>query len=84
MLLLTLAVVVGLGAGFLATNRVHRYQSLATIYVGSRQFSAVASSTDANGAMDRVIRTFAAMIKSAPIATVARQVSHAAENHRPD
>jgi polysaccharide biosynthesis transport protein len=76
-LLLAVAVVVGLGAGYLATNRVHHYQSVATIYVGSRQFSAVANSTDANGAMERVIQTFAAMIKSAPIATAARQLTHA-------
>jgi capsular polysaccharide biosynthesis protein len=76
-LLVVLAVMLGVGAGYLATNRTPRYQAVASIYVGSRQFSGVAGSTDASAAMDRVVQTFAALIRTQPVATAAIQLSHA-------
>jgi succinoglycan biosynthesis transport protein ExoP len=74
-LLLALAASVGLAAGFVTTDRTPRYRAEASIYVGSRQFAAIGESTNASAAMDRLIGTFAAMIKSAPVATAAIQLA---------
>lgn len=73
--LIVLSVVAGMVGGYLVSNHTARYQATTSIYVGSRQPSGL-SSTDIIQ-LDRIIATYAAMVKSAPVAQGAIQASHA-------
>jgi capsular polysaccharide biosynthesis protein len=73
-LLVVLAVAAGLGAGYINTPRTPIYSAEATIYVGSKQLGTtdqVRVSQDALLGLERVIKTFASMIDSEPIAEAA-------------
>jgi capsular polysaccharide biosynthesis protein len=73
-LLVVLAVAAGVVAGYINTPRVATYSAEATIYVGSRQLGTadqVRVSQDALLGLERVIKTFATMIDSEPIAEAA-------------
>ncbi len=75
MVLVILTVVAGVAGGYLATNNTPIYQAQTSIYVGSRQ-AAPNSSTDIIQ-LDRIIATYAAMVKSGPVAQGAILASHA-------
>ena len=73
-LLIVLAVAAGLGAAYLDTPRTPIYSAETTIYVGSKQLGTtdqVRVSQDALLGLERVIKTFASMIDSEPIAEAA-------------
>jgi capsular polysaccharide biosynthesis protein len=75
LVLVILTVVAGVGGGYLITNNSPIYRAQTSIYVGSRQASNQ-SSTDIIQ-LDRIIATYAAMLKSTPVAQGAIQASHA-------
>ncbi|MDP9074481.1 MAG: Wzz/FepE/Etk N-terminal domain-containing protein [Actinomycetota bacterium] len=77
MFLLVLTVVAGVAGGYVLAHRTPTYQAQTSIYVGSRQLVTSAASADALAAMDRLAQTFAAMIKSPPVAQGAVQTTHA-------
>ncbi|MEY2477441.1 MAG: tyrosine-protein kinase [Actinomycetota bacterium] len=75
-LILTLTVAAGVAAGYLNTPRAATYSAEATIYVGSKQLGTADQarvSQDAVLGLERVIKTFASMIDSKPIAEAALQ-----------
>jgi len=75
-LILVLTVAAGVVAGYLNTPRAATYSADAPIYVGSRQLGTtdqVRVSQDAVLGLERVIKTFASMIDSKPIAEAALQ-----------
>lgn len=75
--LVVLTVVAGLAGGYLVTNNTPLYRSQTSIYVGSRALAAGQLTPEALASMDRITQTFAAMIKSSPVAQGAIQSSHA-------
>jgi capsular polysaccharide biosynthesis protein len=75
LVLVILTVVAGLAGGYLVTSNAPIYRAQTSIYVGSRQPSGQ-SSTDIIQ-LDRIIATYAAMVKSSPVAQGAIQASHA-------
>jgi polysaccharide biosynthesis transport protein len=75
LVLVILSVVAGVAGGYLATNHTRTYQATTSIYVGSRDPSALQSNDIIQ--MDRIIATYAAMVKSTPVAEGAVQASHA-------
>jgi len=76
MVLLAVTLVVGLTAGYLVSDRTPTYRAGAAVYVGSRQFAVIAVSPNASAIMDRLDQTFAAMMKSYPVAAAAIQSAH--------
>lgn len=73
-LLIVLAVAAGVIAGYVNTPNAATYSAEATIYVGSRQLGTadqVRVSQDALLGLERLIKTFATMIDSEPIAEAA-------------
>jgi capsular polysaccharide biosynthesis protein len=74
LVLVTLSVVAGVAGGYLVTNSTPSYRAATSIYVGSRQPGQ--SSSDIIQ-LDRIIATYAAMVKSSPVAQGAIQASHA-------
>ena len=75
LVLVVLSVVAGVAGGYLVSNNTPIYQATTSIYVGSREPSGL-SSTDIIQ-LDRIIATYAAMVKSSPVAQGAIQASHA-------
>jgi succinoglycan biosynthesis transport protein ExoP len=78
LLLITLTVLAGIAAGYLSTPRDSIYSAQAQIYVGARVYSAQGGggntlSFDQQSAIQQVIRTYAKMIDSAPVAADALQ-----------
>lgn len=74
MVLLVLTVAAGLGAAFILTPQTSLYSAVSTIYVGSRQLSVgdrAIVSQDQQVGLQSVIKTFAQMIESGPIAEAA-------------
>jgi capsular polysaccharide biosynthesis protein len=71
--LIAVTVAVAIATAWFTTPRAASYSADATIYVGARQFSTASASlsNDALLAIERVIRTFAEMIDSDPIAEAA-------------
>jgi capsular polysaccharide biosynthesis protein len=76
LVLVVLTVVAGLAGGYLISHHAPTYQTQTSIYVGSRQPAGGSSSTDIIQ-LDRIIATYAAMVKSGPVAEGAIQASHA-------
>jgi capsular polysaccharide biosynthesis protein len=64
-----------LAGGYLATNNTPIYQAQTSIYVGSRQPSNNTGSDIIQ--LDRIIATYAAMVRSGPVAQGAILASHA-------
>ncbi|MDQ6613554.1 MAG: Wzz/FepE/Etk N-terminal domain-containing protein [Actinomycetota bacterium] len=75
LVLVILTVMAGIAGGYLVTNNTPIYQAQTSIYVGSRQ-SPNNPVTDIIQ-LDRIIATYAAMVKSSPVAQGAIQASHA-------
>jgi capsular polysaccharide biosynthesis protein len=75
LVLVILTVVAGLAGGYLITNNTPIYVAQTSIYVGSRQPSN--QSVNDILQLDRIIATYAAMVKSSPVAQGAIQASHA-------
>jgi capsular polysaccharide biosynthesis protein len=73
--LVILSVVAGVAGGYLATNNTPLYRAATSIYVGSRQPGGQSSNDIIQ--LDRIIATYAAMVKSSPVAQGAIQASHA-------
>ena len=76
--LVVLTALAGVAGGYLVAHRTPTYQAQTSIYVGSRQLAASSASADALAAMDRTAQTYAAMIKSPPVAAGAAQTTHVA------
>jgi capsular polysaccharide biosynthesis protein len=72
--LVLLTMVAGLAGGYLVTGHSPMYVAQTSIYVGSRQPS-TNSATDVLQ-LDRIIATYAAMVKSTPVALGAIQAAH--------
>ena len=75
LVLVILTVSPGSAGGYLVTNNTPIYRAQTSIYVGSRQ-PANQSGTDIIQ-LDRIIATYAAMVKSPPVAQGAIAASHA-------
>lgn len=76
LLIVVLTVAAGLAAGYINTPRTATYSAEATIYVGSKQLGTsdqARVSQDAVLGLERVIKTFASMIDSQPVAEAALQ-----------
>ena len=76
MVIIVLTVLAGIAAGYFNTPRASTYAAEATIYVGSRQLGTgeqARVSNDTLLGLERVIKTFATMIDSEPIAEAALQ-----------
>jgi capsular polysaccharide biosynthesis protein len=75
LVLVILTVVAGVAGGYLVTNNTPVYKAQTSIYVGSK------TPTSQNGSdiiqLDRIIATYAAMVKSGPVAQGAIAASHA-------
>jgi capsular polysaccharide biosynthesis protein len=76
LVLIVLCVVAGVAGGYLISNNTPIYQSQTSIYVGSRTPGGGDTSNDII-TLDRIIATYAAMVKSSPVASGAIQASHA-------
>ncbi|MDQ1392641.1 MAG: protein tyrosine kinase modulator [Acidimicrobiaceae bacterium] len=75
LVLVVVTVLAGIAGGYLVTNHIPIYRAQTSIYVGSRQASNQ-SGTDIIQ-LDRIIATYAAMVKSTPVAQGAIAASHA-------
>ncbi len=75
MVLVILTAVAGVAGGYLVTNNTPIYRAQTSVYVGSRTPSNQ-SGTDIIQ-LDRIIATYAAMVKSGPVAQLAIGASHA-------
>jgi len=76
LVLIILCVVAGVAGGYVISNNTPTFQATTSIYVGSRSPGAETSSDDII-TLDRIIATYAAMVKSSPVAQGAIQLSHA-------
>jgi capsular polysaccharide biosynthesis protein len=76
LVLVILTVLAGVAGGYLVSNSTPVFQTQTSIYVGSRQPAGGNTSTDIIQ-LDRIIATYAAMVKSVPVAQGAIQASHA-------
>ena len=73
-LIVALTVIAGLLAAFITTSRTSVYSAQSTLYIGSRQLSVgdrATVSQDQQVGLQSVIKTFAQMIESGPIAEAA-------------
>ncbi len=75
LVLVVLSVLAGLAGGYVVTNTTPVYRAQTSIYVGSRQTGGQSSNDIVQ--LDRIIATYAAMVKSSPVAQGAIQASHA-------
>ncbi len=76
LVLIILCVVAGTAGGYLISRTTPIYQSQTSIYVGSRTPESSTSDDDILS-LDRVISTYAAMVKSSPVAQGAIEASRA-------
>src|SRR5579884_2673444 len=76
LVLIVLCVVAGIVGGYLVSNNTPQYQAQTSIYVGSRTPSGDTSTNDIVS-LDRIIATYAAMVKSSPVAQGAIAAAHA-------
>jgi capsular polysaccharide biosynthesis protein len=76
LVLVIVTTVAGIAGGYLVTSHTPVYQAQTSIYVGSRQAAGGNTSTDIIQ-LDRIIATYAALVKSGPVAQGAIQASHA-------
>jgi capsular polysaccharide biosynthesis protein len=75
LVLIILTVVAGLAGGYLITNNTPVYRTQTSILVGTRD--ATSQSSNEIIQLDRIIATYAAMVKSTPVAQGAVATSHA-------
>ena len=76
-MVVVLTLIVGLGAGYVATNRTAIYSSSATVYVGSRQLSNDPQQLYGTTGLDQIAQTFAEMLPNPVIAQEAIEATHA-------
>ena len=76
LVLIVACVVAGTVGGYVVSRHATQYQAQTSIYVGSRTPGGDTSSNDIV-TLDRIIATYAAMVKSAPVAQGAIAAAHA-------